>query len=46
MYQDIRKDFFSVRVAVHWNRLPSEFVESPFLEMFKKREEVALRDVV
>ena len=30
----------------HWHRLPREGVESPSLEAFKKRADMALRDVV
>ena len=43
---DIRRYFFSERVTICWNTLLREVVDSPSLEAFKKRVDVALRDVV
>ncbi|KAK4832294.1 hypothetical protein QYF61_021693 [Mycteria americana] len=32
---DIRKNFFTLRVGKHWNRLPREVVDAPSLEVFR-----------
>ena len=34
---NMRKNFFTLRVMEHWNRLPRAVVESPSLEIFKTR---------
>jgi len=43
---DIRKNFFNGRVVKHWPRLPRAAVESPSLEGFKKRVDVALQGMI
>jgi len=43
---DIRKKFFTMRVVKHWNRLPREAMDAPFLEMFKARLDGALSNLV
>ncbi|KAJ7423575.1 hypothetical protein WISP_33331 [Willisornis vidua] len=32
---NMRKNFFTLKLAEHWNRLTREFVECPFLETLK-----------
>ena len=43
---DIRRKFFTQRVVKHWNRLPKEVVDAPFLKAFKARLDVALGGLV
>jgi len=43
---DIGKNFFPERVVRLWTRLPRAVVESPSLEGFKNRGDVALGDMV
>jgi len=43
---DIWKSFFPERVVRHWTRLPRAVMESPSLEGFKKRVDVAPGDMV
>ncbi|KFP20123.1 hypothetical protein Z169_06598, partial [Egretta garzetta] len=43
---DIRKEFFTVRVVKHWNRLPREVVEGPSLATFKARLDGALSNLI
>ncbi|KFV74415.1 hypothetical protein N308_04920, partial [Struthio camelus australis] len=43
---NLRKNFFSVRVTEHWNRLPREAVESPSLEIFQTHLDAILGNVL
>jgi len=43
---DTGKNVFPERAVRSWIRLPREVVESPFLEGFRNRVDVALGDMV
>ncbi|PKU48517.1 hypothetical protein llap_1145 [Limosa lapponica baueri] len=43
---DIRKIVFTMRVVIHWNRLPREAVDAPSLEVFKARLDGALSNLI
>jgi len=43
---DIKKKFVTEGVVKYWNRLPRVVVESPSLEVFKKRLDMALQYMV
>ncbi|KFQ06392.1 hypothetical protein N329_03837, partial [Haliaeetus albicilla] len=43
---DMRKKFFTMRVVMHWNRLPREVVDAPSLAVFKVRLDGALSNLV
>ncbi|KFP33332.1 hypothetical protein N325_07713, partial [Colius striatus] len=43
---DIRRKFFTVRVERPWQRLPTEAVDAPSLEVFKARLDRALSNLV
>ncbi|KFV88553.1 hypothetical protein N308_11746, partial [Struthio camelus australis] len=45
-HTNMRRNFFTVRVTEHWNRLPREAVESPSLEIFKTRLDAILGNVL
>ena len=40
------KNFFTVRVMEHWNRLPREVVESPSTEILKTHLDAYLCDLL
>ena len=42
LHTNMWKNFFTVRVTEHWNRLPREAVESPSLEIFKTHLDTVL----
>ena len=42
----MQKNFFTVRVMEHWDRVPREAVESPSMEIFKTRLDTYLCDLL
>lgn len=44
--KDIRKKFFTGGVIGHWNGTPRDVVESLYLEVFKKRQDVAISAMI
>ena len=45
-HTNVWKNFFTVRVTEHWNRLPREVVESPSTEIFKTQLDTYLSDAL
>lgn len=43
---DIRKEFFTMRMVKHWNRLTSEEVDAPRLSAFKRHLDNVLINMV
>ena len=43
---NMQKNFFTVRVLEHWNRLPRVVVESPSMEIFKTHLDTYLCDLL
>ncbi|KFW66269.1 hypothetical protein AS28_13771, partial [Pygoscelis adeliae] len=43
---DVRRMFFTMRVVIHWHRLPREVVDAPSLEVFKARLDRALSNLI
>ena len=43
---DIRRNLCPTRVIKHWHRLPREVAEAPSLEVFQRRVDIVLRDMV
>lgn len=45
-HRNTRKNFFSVRVTEHWNRLPREAVESPSMKIFRNWLDMVLGNLL
>ncbi|KFV80513.1 hypothetical protein N308_01192, partial [Struthio camelus australis] len=43
---NMRRNFFTVRMKEHWNRLPRQAVESPSLEIFKSHLDMVLGNML
>ncbi|KFZ60102.1 hypothetical protein N321_04123, partial [Antrostomus carolinensis] len=43
---DTRRKFFMQRVVRHWNRLPREAVDAPYMEAFKAMLDGALGSLI
>jgi len=43
---NMRKNFFTLTVTEHWDRLPREVVVSPSLEIFKTRLDEVLYNLL
>ena len=43
---DIREISFTVRMMMHWNRLPRDMADALFLETFKARLDQALGNLI
>ena len=45
-HMNIRKNFFTLRVTEHWNRLPAAVEEFPSLEIFKTCLDIFLHSIL
>lgn len=43
---DIKIKFFTIRVIKHWQKLPREMVDTPFLETLEVRLDRALNNLI
>jgi len=45
-HSNAKKNFFTIRAAEHWQRLPREVIESPSMEIVKTRLDAYLCDLL